>query len=177
MTHLIWNIGVFWGHSCFSVKWQSISMCKKKTLIWCRSIYNSIKLANNATHGFIFVTYNDICKQIMFTVRPDHHSTSTRFHFHIGLKPLCFEISVEMGFPIVTWFLRLKLLSRPIQLCTPFLELWNIWKHFLLHQKAFKLFLVILYCTPKSPQLWSYFNWFNSHNLLNSFSSTQINWQ
>ena len=61
----------------------------KKTLIWCRSLYISMKLANNAMLGCMFVTYTDICKHIMFTVRADHHGTSTRFHFHVGLKPLC----------------------------------------------------------------------------------------
>ena len=39
-----------------------------------------LKLANNTMHGCIFVTYNDICKHIMFTVQADHHGTSTRFN-------------------------------------------------------------------------------------------------
>ena len=44
--------------------------------------------ANNAMLGCMFVTYTDICKDIMFTVQADHHGTSIRFHFHVHLKPL-----------------------------------------------------------------------------------------
>ena len=29
----------------------------KKTLLWCRSLYISMKLGNNAIHSCIFVTY------------------------------------------------------------------------------------------------------------------------
>ena len=39
-----------------------------------------MKLANNAMHGCIFVTYTDICKHIMFTL---HHGTTTKFHLHL----------------------------------------------------------------------------------------------
>ena len=56
----------------------------KKQPIWCRILYISMKLANNAMLGCMFVTYTDICKHIMFTVQADHHGTSVRFHFHIS---------------------------------------------------------------------------------------------
>ena len=61
----------------------------KKPRIWCRSLYISMQLANNTMLGCIFVTYTDICKHMMFTVQADLHGTSTRFHFHVCLKPLC----------------------------------------------------------------------------------------
>ena len=41
---------------------------QKKQLIWCRSFYISMKLANNRMLDCMFVTYTDICKHIMFTV-------------------------------------------------------------------------------------------------------------
>ena len=40
----------------------------KKPLTWCRSLYITMKLANIAMLGCMFVTYTDICKHIMFTV-------------------------------------------------------------------------------------------------------------
>ena len=61
---------------------------RKKQLILCRSLYISMKLANNAMLGCMFVTYTDICKHIMITVQSDHHGTSIRFHFHVRLRPL-----------------------------------------------------------------------------------------
>ena len=69
----------------FSQMAINMTCATKKTLKWCRSLYISMKLANNAMHDCIF----DICKTIMFTVRADHHGTSTRFNFHIRLKHLC----------------------------------------------------------------------------------------
>ena len=59
----------------------------EKPLIWCRSLYISMQLANIAILDCMFVTYND--KHIMLTVQADHHSTSVRFHFHVVPKPLC----------------------------------------------------------------------------------------
>ena len=68
-------------------------MCLKKPLIWCRSLYNIMKLANIAMLGCMFVTYTDICKHIMFTVQANHHGISVRFHFYVRPKPLCNPIS------------------------------------------------------------------------------------
>ena len=52
---------------------------------------------NNAMLGFIFVTYTDICEPIMFTVQANHQGTSTRFHFHVRLKPMCRTNSIRAG--------------------------------------------------------------------------------
>ena len=53
-----------------------------------------MKLANNAMLGCMFVNDTNICKHIMFTVQASHHGTSIGFHFHVRLKPLCYDTSV-----------------------------------------------------------------------------------
>ena len=73
----------FSQHSCFQPKVNQHEMYHKKTLIWCRSLYISVKLANNTMHGCAFVTYIYTFKHIMFTVQADHQGTSTTFHFHV----------------------------------------------------------------------------------------------
>ena len=78
-------------YKCFTAVLSSRVMymkCATKKLIWCHSLYISMKLANNAILGCMFVTYTNIFKHIMFTVQSDHHGTSIRFHFHVCLKPL-----------------------------------------------------------------------------------------
>ena len=71
--------------------------CTTKTLIWCCSLYISMKLAKSAMDGCFFVTYIDIRKHIMFIVQADHHNKSTKFHFRIHLKPIkaCLQNSFE----------------------------------------------------------------------------------
>ena len=54
-------------HSSFQQQGHVHEMCHKKTLIWCRSLYISMKLAINAMPGCMFVTNTDICKLNMFT--------------------------------------------------------------------------------------------------------------
>ena len=49
----------------------------------------TMKLANIAMPGCLFVTCIHICKLIMFTVQSDYHGT--RFPFQIGLKPQLFQ--------------------------------------------------------------------------------------
>ena len=53
-----------------------------------------MNLANKPMHNWIFVTYNNIMKDIMFTMQAYHHGPSTRFPFYVGLKPLWVWIGV-----------------------------------------------------------------------------------
>ena len=69
--------------SCFQSKGNQYEICCKKTIKIIRNLYISMKLANDAMHGCMFVTYIDKFKHI-FVI-----STSwSRWHQYKISRPL-----------------------------------------------------------------------------------------
>ena len=87
--------------SVFGSRVTYMKCATKNTLIWCHGLYITMKVANNAMLGCMFVTCTDKCKHIMFTVQADHHGTSTRFHFHERLKPLWYLDGLFLTVPAI----------------------------------------------------------------------------